>query len=97
MVSDWCRRTGISRSKPFIPLSYAAMVGGICILIGTSTNLVVNALMIDARRGDPAMPVMTMFTITAVGVPVAVAGSRWRSPSRTPGRRRPGYTSCRPA
>src|SRR5438552_1227147 len=61
-------------SKLFIPRGYAAILGGICTLIGTSTNLVVNALMLDARRGDPSMPVMTMFTITAVGVPVAVAG-----------------------
>src|SRR5437867_12916591 len=73
-VNDWCRRTGMTPSKLFIPLSYAAILGGICTLIGTSTNLVVNALMIDARRGDPTMPVMTMFTITAVGVPVSVAG-----------------------
>jgi di/tricarboxylate transporter len=74
VVTDWCRRTGITPSKLFIPLSYAAILGGICTLIGTSTNLVVNALMIDARRVDPTMPVMTMFTITAVGLPVALAG-----------------------
>jgi di/tricarboxylate transporter len=74
VVNDWCRRTGITPSKLFIPLSYAAILGGVCTLIGTSTNLVVNALMIDARRVDPAMPVMTMFTITAVGLPVAIAG-----------------------
>src|SRR5262249_23595494 len=74
VVNDWCRRSGITPSKLFIPLSYAAILGGLCTLIGTSTNLVVNALMLDARRGDPSMPVMTMFTITAVGVPVAIAG-----------------------
>jgi di/tricarboxylate transporter len=74
VVTDWCRRMGITPSKVFIPLSYATILGGICTLIGTSSNLVVNALMIDARRADPAMPVMTMFTITHVAVPVALAG-----------------------
>src|SRR5262245_18053952 len=74
VVNDWSRRAGITPSKLFIPLSYAAILGGVCTLIGTSTNLVVNALMIDAQRSDPAMPVMTMFTISAVGVPVAIAG-----------------------
>lgn len=74
VVNDWSRRAGITPSKLFIPLSYAAILGGICTLIGTSTNLVVNALMIDAQRSDPSMPVMTMFTISAVGLPVAVVG-----------------------
>ena len=74
VVHDWSRRAGIAPSKLFIPLSYAAILGGLCTLIGTSTNLVVNALMIDAQRTDPTMPVMTMFTISSVGVPVALAG-----------------------
>ena len=74
VVNDWSRRAGIAASKLFIPLSYAAILGGGCTLIGTSTNLVVNALMIDAQRSDPSMPVMTMFTISPVGIPVAVVG-----------------------
>src|SRR5262249_51072286 len=91
-VSDWCRRMGITPSKVFIPLSYATILGGVCTLIGTSTNLVVNALMIDARRSDPSMPVMSMFTITAVGVPVAVAGLAYLvilAPRLLPDRRPP--------
>jgi di/tricarboxylate transporter len=74
VVNDWSRRAGIAASKLFIPLSYAAILGGGCTLIGTSTNLVVNALMIDTQRSDPAMPVMTMFTISPVGIPVALVG-----------------------
>jgi di/tricarboxylate transporter len=74
VVNDWCKRTGLSPSKLFIPLSYAAVLGGTCTLIGTSTNLVVQGLMIQAQRTDPAMPTMGMWTITPVGVPVAVVG-----------------------
>jgi di/tricarboxylate transporter len=89
VVNDWCKKTGISPSKLFIPLSYVAILGGVCTLIGTSTNLVVHALMVNARRTDPDMPLMTMFTLTPVGVPCAIVGmlfivvaSRWLLPSR---------------
>jgi di/tricarboxylate transporter len=74
VINDWCKRAGLSPSKLFIPLSYAAVLGGVCTLIGTSTTLVVQGLMIEAQRTDPLMPTMGMFTITGVGVPVALAG-----------------------
>ena len=74
IVNEWCKRTGLSPSKLFIPLSYAAVLGGLCTLIGTSTNLVVHALMIEAQKTDPTVPVFGMFTLTPVGVPVALAG-----------------------
>ena len=91
VVTDWCRRTGISPSKLFIPLSYAAILGGVCTLIGTSTNLVVHALMVNARKTDPSMPLMGMFTLTPIGLACGIAGmafivgsSRWLLPTRTP-------------
>jgi Na+/H+ antiporter NhaD/arsenite permease-like protein len=37
VVNDWCKKAGISPSKLFIPLSYAAILGGVCTLIGTSS------------------------------------------------------------
>lgn len=43
MLSDWCRRNRISSSQVMIPLSYLAILGGVCTLVGTSTTLVVNA------------------------------------------------------
>ncbi len=43
ILVGWCRRTGISPSRVLIPLSYLTILGGMCTLIGTSTNLVVNA------------------------------------------------------
>jgi di/tricarboxylate transporter len=74
VVSDWARRIGISPSKLFIPLSYAAVLGGTCTLIGTSTNLVVQGLMIESQKTDPSMPVMGMWTISPIGVPSALIG-----------------------
>jgi di/tricarboxylate transporter len=91
VVNDWCKRTGLTPSRLFIPLSYAAVLGGLCTLIGTSTTMIVQSLLIAARATDPSMPVMGMFTITPVGLPVAVAGvafvliaSRWLLPNRRP-------------
>lgn len=93
VVEDWCKRNRLSPSKLLLPLSYAAILGGCCTLIGTSTNLVVQSLMIAAQKTDPRMPVMGMFTIGAVGLPVAVVGvvyiliaSRRLLPDRRPPR-----------
>jgi di/tricarboxylate transporter len=74
VINDWCKRANLSPSKLFIPLSYAAVLGGVCTLIGTSTNLVVQGLMIEAQKTDPSMPVMSMFTLSPIGVPVAIVG-----------------------
>lgn len=44
VLENWGRRSNISPSKLLIPLSYAAIMGGTCTLIGTATNLVVVGL-----------------------------------------------------
>ena len=79
-VQAWCERTGVSPSKLMIPLSYAAIVGGMTTLIGTSTNLLVAGLMEDA-----GLPPLGLFDLAAVGLPAAAAvivyfalvGHRW--------------------
>lgn len=67
VISDWSRKYGFSPSKLFMPLSYAAIVGGTCTLIGTSTNLVVYGFLDDGTRER-----IGLFTIAAVGLPVSV-------------------------
>ena len=54
-----------------IPLSYAAILGGICTLIGTSTNLVVNGLL---HRRRPALHAARAVRLAWVGLPCAVVG-----------------------
>lgn len=70
------RRTGIAASRLFMPLSFAAILGGVCTLIGTSTNLVVAGLLTrhNAAHPDQVVPTFGMFTLSAAGVPVALAG-----------------------
>ncbi len=84
-VNDWCRKLRISPSKLMIPLSYASIFGGLCTLIGTSTNLVVSGLLVNATDH----PGLGLFDITAVGLPCAIAGltflfvaQRWLLPDR---------------
>ena len=69
-IHAWSRKIGISPSKLMIPLSYSAILGGTLTLIGTSTNLVVNG-QYQQLTGDEGF---SIFSITAVGLPVAVIG-----------------------
>ena len=69
-VSDWSKRYELAVSKLMIPLSYAAILGGTLTLIGTSTNLVVNGLLITAT----GLPTLHMFELAWVGLPTLVVG-----------------------
>lgn len=42
LVIAWCRRLHIAPSRLLLPISYLAILGGTCTLVGTSTNFVVN-------------------------------------------------------
>lgn len=70
------RRTGIPVGRLFMPLSFAAILGGLCTLIGTSTTLIVAGLLSDMRDAQPdaGIPTISMFTITPVGLCVAAVG-----------------------
>ncbi|KAA0138370.1 SLC13 family permease [Gimesia chilikensis] len=87
VISDWAKKMRISISHLMLPLSYAAILGGLCTLVGTSTTLVVNGLL----QSQTDRPALTMFEIAWIGVPVMVAGliyllvcSRWLLPERKP-------------
>jgi di/tricarboxylate transporter len=69
VVQDFAKRTKIAPGKLFIPLAYAATLGGVCSLIGTSTNLVVNEMW--TKSGQETFH---LFDIAPVGVPVAIVG-----------------------
>ncbi len=66
---DWAQRLHLSPSQLLLPLSYAAILGGTCTLIGTSTNLVIDGLL--QSRLDIHM---ALFELAWVGVPLLVVG-----------------------
>lgn len=68
-VMRWSQRRGANASRYLLPLSFASILGGVITLIGTSTNLVVADLVVQA--GEQPLGV---FEITVVGVPVAIVG-----------------------
>tara|TARA_R110002111_G_scaffold242240_1_gene304169 strand:+ start:2864 stop:4630 length:1767 start_codon:yes stop_codon:yes gene_type:complete len=68
-IQNWAQRLGIPPSKLLLPLSYAAILGGTCTLIGTSTNLVIDGLLqseLDIHLG--------LFELAWVGVPLLLIG-----------------------
>ena len=69
VVRDAAKSLNLSPRCFLMPLSYAAVLGGCCTLIGTSTNLLVNDM--AAVAGQPRFGI---FEITPVGVMVALAG-----------------------
>jgi len=80
LVTSWARRCHFSVSLMLMPLSYAAILGGTCTLIGTSTNLVVAGL---AETRDPTVK-FEIFEIAQLGIPALCIGmlfiviaSRW--------------------
>ncbi|MDP1796120.1 MAG: SLC13 family permease [Planctomycetaceae bacterium] len=86
VCDDICKKANISPSKLFMPMAFAATFGGVCTIIGTSTNIVVNLALKSSGR-EP----FSMWEIAWVGLPCAVAGivymitlSRWLLPDRKP-------------
>ncbi len=64
------RRLGVNPSHMLIPLSYAAILGGTCSLIGTSTNILVASIVAQEEGLEP----LGMFEFTALGSILSFAG-----------------------
>jgi len=73
-VITWGRKNHISSSKLLIPLSYATIIGGCATLVGTSTNLIVNSLVVE-QKIIPNLPSLAIFDFAYVGVPMMLIGS----------------------
>lgn len=68
-VETWAGRRGQNPSRYLMPLSFAAILGGLVTVIGTSTTIVVSGLLVSE-----GLPAMGMFEIARVGLPLAVTG-----------------------
>jgi di/tricarboxylate transporter len=79
VVLDWCRRRSISPSRLLMPVSYLAILGGVCTTMGTSTTLVVQGKLaeLQQRYGNnnsfaDDLQRLSLFEIGAVGLPCAI-------------------------
>ncbi len=68
-IRAWAEKHDLAPSRFLIPISFAAILGGMTTLIGTSTNLIVHGLMIEF-----GLPGLSLFEIPPVGIPVALVG-----------------------
>jgi di/tricarboxylate transporter len=69
VVIQIARKIGKSPSQLLIPLSYAAIWGGVCTLIGTSTNIVVSGVAEKA-----GIEPISLFQMTPVGIILTITG-----------------------
>jgi len=70
VVTDWSKKIKLQPSQLLMPLSFATVLGGLCSLIGTSTNMVVAGL-VSSR---PDLEPLKMFDPAWLGVPAALIG-----------------------
>lgn len=68
-VESWAEARNRSPSHYLLPLSYAAVLGGVVTLMGTATNIVVSGLLEAA-----GLPPLGFFEISKIGIPVALVG-----------------------
>ena len=86
VLKRWARKLNIAPSKLYLPMVYAVQMGGVCTLIGTSTNIVVADLYENATGNT-----MNMFSILVpgalclvVGIVFIVAVRRWLPERKSP-------------
>lgn len=69
IVDDVSKRIGSSASRLLLPLSYAAILGGMCTVMGTSTNLIVREEYEAKHDGK-----ISFFAPAVVGIPASILG-----------------------
>lgn len=69
IVSKAAKKLNLHPTKFLIPLSYGAIFGGTCTLIGTSTNLLVAGI-----AKDKGFDEIGLFTMTPIGIVLSVVG-----------------------
>ncbi len=79
MIKNWAHKMHLPPTKFLIPLSYATILGGMCTLIGTSTNLVVDGMVMDSLQNgqlnaETGGHALGMFELGKVGFFICLTG-----------------------
>lgn len=74
VTRDWARTRGFSPQHLLMPLSFSCIFGGLLTIIGTSTNLVVQGLIIEAGATDPTIHGLGFFEPGYIGLPLGIVG-----------------------
>lgn len=70
IIIKTAKDSGFAPTKLLIPLSFAAIMGGMCTLIGTSTNILV-----DGIAKQSGVQGLNMFTLAPIGLTLLGAGT----------------------
>jgi len=74
-IREWARKNRFSISKLLMPMNCAVVLGGLCTLIGTSTNLIVAGMVDDQLAKAGARP-WGVLDVRWLGVPANWGGYR---------------------
>ena len=70
VAQQWASRFGFSVSKLLLPMNHLVILAGMCTLIGTSTNLIVNSLLTQAVPDHG----LALFDLVWIGLPLTAIG-----------------------
>jgi di/tricarboxylate transporter len=80
VAQDWAARLGLAVSRLLMPMNHIAILAGMCTLMGTSTNLVVNGLLVQ-RYPEKALGIFDLvwvgLPLTLIGIAYTLTTSRW--------------------
>jgi di/tricarboxylate transporter len=65
VAQEWASRFGYSISKLLLPMNHMVILAGMCTLIGTSTNLIVNSLLVKTVPDSG----LSLFSLMWIGLP----------------------------
>jgi di/tricarboxylate transporter len=84
-VKIWARKLNISPSKLLLPLSYAATLGGMCTLLGNSSNLVVAGLYLNKTGHSMHLfePLLPGIVLTIVGILLVIVMQHYIPPRKS--------------
>ena len=68
IMKKWCEKYNLSLSNYLIPISYSAILGGTWTIIGTSTNLIINGMLIANEHTSG----LSFFFPALIGIPVSL-------------------------